>query len=121
MMDTLSWTEWRSAAIATITALSIAAAGAFGLVNVRKHQDIQNARSSLYNCKQIELIKDRIRTAVKQSIVDLPTTEYYMNHSKELATALANANATLKSFAPFNCYELPAVKDVGIDKPSRGS
>lgn len=121
MMNSLSWTEWRSAALAALAALSIAAGGAYGLVNVRQHQDSLNARSSLFNCQQIELIKVRIRTAVQQSITELPNTEYYKTHPKELATALANANATLKDFEAFDCYNLPAVKEAGIDKPRRGS
>lgn len=121
MMNSLSWSEWRSASVATAVALVIAASGAYGLVNVRKHQDLISARSTLYNCEQVELIKTRIRTAVQQSINDLPTTEYYKTHPKELITALANANATLKDFEAFDCYKLPVVKDAKIDKPSRGS
>lgn len=113
----MNWREWRAAALAVALALAIATGGAFALVNVRGHQDQLSARSSLHNCQQIELIKSRIRTAIKQSLTELPKLSYYKTHPQELATALANTNATLKDFSVFDCYNLAEVRNAGIQRP----
>jgi hypothetical protein len=113
----MNWKEWRAAATAVALALIIAAVGASALARISSHQNELDAHSALYNCQQIELIKTRIRAAVEQSITSMPKIQYYKTHPRELATALANANATLKDFEAFDCYQLPAVKDAGISSP----
>lgn len=89
----MTFREWRAYITAAVVCAVIVVSSAYVLAHQRQ-------QSNQAICHQIDLIKARIRTSVQASVVDLPKLEYYQTHPKELATALANAHATLVTFKP---------------------
>ena len=86
----------------------IAMLWAFHVQNI--HQQNAVARSTLQNCRQIEVIKDQIRGTVHASILRLPTIAYYRQHPAELHQAVLDAQRSVARFAPVNCARLPSVR-----------
>lgn len=85
--------EWRNVIVTLAVTAIIVISGAYALANVRTSRDKAI-------CHQIELIKSRIRDSIGTNLRTLPTIEYYQTHPKELTTALNDAKATLRAFAP---------------------
>jgi hypothetical protein len=80
---------------------------------------VDNARTALQNCQQIELIKTQIRASVTASQQRLPTIAYYRTHPRELRQALKDSRASITRFHAVDCYQLPAVRAAGLHHPRR--
>lgn len=79
---------------------------------------IDNAKSQLKECQQIEAVKAALRDTITASLNTLPSLTYYKTHPRELEAALKSTHLSLTRFAATDCYALPVVRGVGL-KPEK--
>lgn len=111
--------EWALIAVAAVVSVLFLAGNVWWLVSITTANQEAQARTSLENCQQIEVIKAQIRATVRESVARLPTIDYYRKHPEELEASIKASLGSVARFAPRDCYKQPAVVAVGIKKPPR--
>jgi hypothetical protein len=111
------WRRWGSTVLMGLAAILAVALGVLGLSRIERSQHEAAARTALSNFLQIEVIKDEIRDTVTASQARLPQVAYYRTHPDELKKALRDSAASVARFRKQDCYQLPLVKDFGLQEP----
>lgn len=106
------WYVWLCLAVA----VSIATIGILSFASAARDRRYAEGASVLNNCLQIENIKNQIRDTVEASIVRIDEIQYYKDHPVERARAIEDVEASVRRFAPNDCYILPVVKSAGFKR-----